>query len=98
MPLDCILSAIAAWLLIGMAGVLALRRLALVAHLLFPLGGLAALLLAAGAAWALASPPQALTNDAMEAWLTEAGTGLRRGAVLLGQRIAGQIGGRRDEP
>ncbi|MDE1989081.1 MAG: hydrogenase 4 subunit B [Betaproteobacteria bacterium] len=61
MPLDCILSAIAAWLLIGMAGVLALRRLALVARLLFPLGGLAALLLAAGAAWALASPPQVLT-------------------------------------
>ncbi|MDE1943206.1 MAG: hydrogenase 4 subunit B, partial [Betaproteobacteria bacterium] len=61
MPLDCILSAVAAWLLIGMAGVLALRRLALVAYLLFPLGGLAALLLAGGAAWALASPAQTLT-------------------------------------
>ena len=58
MPLDCILSAVAAWLLIGIAGVAALRRLSLVAHLLFPLGGLAALLLAAGAAWALTQPPQ----------------------------------------
>lgn len=58
MPLDCILSVVAAWLLIGLAGILALRRLGLVAHFLFPAGGLASLALAVAAAWALTQPPQ----------------------------------------
>ena len=57
MPLDCILLVVAAWLLIGIFGVLALHRLRLVARLMFPAGGLAGLLLAAAAAWSLTLPP-----------------------------------------
>ena len=49
LALDWVMLAIAAWLLIGVAGVGALRSFALVARLLFPLGGLVALLLAGGA-------------------------------------------------
>jgi hydrogenase-4 component B len=37
--LDWVLLVVAAWLLVGLAGVLALRRFTLVAHVLFPLGG-----------------------------------------------------------
>jgi hydrogenase-4 component B len=43
--LDWVLVAISAWLLVGVLGVLALRRLALVAHVLFPAGGVIALAL-----------------------------------------------------
>ncbi len=57
MPLDCILLVVAAWLLIGIFGVLVLHRLRLVARLMFPAGGLAGLLLAAAAAWSLTFPP-----------------------------------------
>ncbi len=57
MPLDCILLVVAAWLLIGIFGVLVLHRLRLVARLMFPAGGLAGLLLAAAAAWSLTLPP-----------------------------------------
>ncbi|MDO8375712.1 MAG: proton-conducting transporter membrane subunit, partial [Aquabacterium sp.] len=44
--LDWMLVIVAGWLLVGVAGVLALRRLALVSRLLFPLGGLLSLALA----------------------------------------------------
>jgi len=43
--LDWVLAGIAAWLLVGVAGVLAMRRLAFVAKVLFPAGGLVALML-----------------------------------------------------
>ena len=43
--LDWVLVAISAWLLVGVLGVLALRRLALVARVLFPAGGVIALAL-----------------------------------------------------
>jgi len=55
LALDWVMLAIAAWLLIGVAGVGALRSFALVARLLFPLGGLVALLLAG--AWQLSRAP-----------------------------------------
>ena len=57
MPLDWILMLVLAWLLIGSAGVLALRRLTLVARLLFPAGGLVGLLLLVAAALALREAP-----------------------------------------
>lgn len=43
--LDWVLLAISAWLLVGVLGVLALRRLALVARILFPAGGVISLAL-----------------------------------------------------
>jgi hydrogenase-4 component B len=43
--LDWVLVVMAGWLLLGVAGVIALRRLALVAHLFFPIGGLLGLAL-----------------------------------------------------
>lgn len=43
--LDWVLVIMVGWLALGVAGVIALRRLALVAHLLFPLGGLLGLAL-----------------------------------------------------
>jgi formate hydrogenlyase subunit 3/multisubunit Na+/H+ antiporter MnhD subunit len=56
--LDWILVVGATWLLIGAAGVLALHRLALVSHVLFPLGGLVGLLLGALALAALGGFPE----------------------------------------
>ncbi len=58
MPLDWILTLVLAWLLIGGTGVFALRRLTLVARLLFPAGGVVGLLLFAAAAVALPEAPQ----------------------------------------
>jgi formate hydrogenlyase subunit 3/multisubunit Na+/H+ antiporter MnhD subunit len=46
------------WVAVGVAGVAALRRLALVAHVLFPLGGLLGLALAGVALAALLSTPE----------------------------------------
>jgi hydrogenase-4 component B len=43
--LDWVLVAVSAWLLVGLLGVVALRRLALVARILFPAGGVIALVL-----------------------------------------------------
>src|SRR5438105_7915663 len=43
--LDWVLLVVAAWLLVGMAGVLALRRFGLVSRVLFPIGGLFGVLL-----------------------------------------------------
>ncbi|MEO8806938.1 MAG: hydrogenase 4 subunit B, partial [Burkholderiaceae bacterium] len=43
--LDWVLVVMAGWLVLSVAGVLALRRLALVAHLFFPIGGLLGLAL-----------------------------------------------------
>ena len=43
--LDWMLCVVAVWLLVGVAGMLALRRFAFVAHFLFPLGGALGLLL-----------------------------------------------------
>ncbi|HRF73335.1 MAG TPA: hydrogenase 4 subunit B, partial [Accumulibacter sp.] len=56
--LDWILVVIAAWLLIGLAGVFALRRLALVARVLFPAGGACGLLLFGVAMNAAVSSPE----------------------------------------
>ncbi|HXE37139.1 MAG TPA: hydrogenase 4 subunit B, partial [Azonexus sp.] len=44
--IDWVLFAVATWLAIGLAGVLALRQFAFVARVLFPLGGMACLLVA----------------------------------------------------
>ena len=41
------------------------------------------------------SPPAGLTNEAMEAWLTEAGMGLRQGFVLLRKRVISALESRR---
>lgn len=43
------------------------------------------------------NPPEALTNESMEAWLTEAGMNLRRGAVSLWQAITGRGRSRGEE-
>ena len=58
LQLDWILLVMAAWLLVGIAGVAALRRLALVSRLLFPLGGLAGLALFVIALGALPGTPE----------------------------------------
>ena len=56
--LDWILAVVAAWLVVGAAGVFALRRLALVSQLLFPLGGLLGLALFLIALSALPGSPE----------------------------------------
>jgi formate hydrogenlyase subunit 3/multisubunit Na+/H+ antiporter MnhD subunit len=56
--IDGMLLVMAAWLALGAVGVLMLRRLALVAHVLFPLGGLVGLALFALSAAALHAGPQ----------------------------------------
>jgi formate hydrogenlyase subunit 3/multisubunit Na+/H+ antiporter MnhD subunit len=56
--LDWVLGVVAGWLLIGMAGVLALRRFRFVAIVLFPLGALLALLLMGVALSAVFADPE----------------------------------------
>lgn len=56
--LDWMLVAGAGWLLVGALGLLALRRLAFVAHVLFPLGGLLGLLMFGLALAALLGTPE----------------------------------------
>ncbi|ODV05925.1 MAG: hydrogenase 4 subunit B [Rubrivivax sp. SCN 70-15] len=56
--IDWILAVMTGWLLVGVAGVLALRRLGIVSHLLFPLGGLLGLVLFALAVGALLGTPE----------------------------------------
>ncbi len=56
--LDWILLVVAAWLVVGAAGVAALRRFALVSRLLFPLGGLLGLALFVIALAALPGSPE----------------------------------------
>lgn len=55
-PLAGLLSLLGLWLLIGVAGLFALRRFELVARWLFPLGAAVAVLIALVAGWALAAP------------------------------------------
>jgi hypothetical protein len=57
--LDWMLLVVAAWLLIGLAGVLALRRFTFVARILFPLGGALGLALLVLALPSVFAPPQA---------------------------------------
>ncbi len=56
--LDWVLLVVAGWLLIGVAGVCALRRLTLVARVLFPIGGAGGLILCAVALSAVLAPPE----------------------------------------
>ncbi len=56
--IDWMLAVMAGWLLVGVAGVLALRRLDIVSHALFPIGGLLGLALFALALAALMRPPE----------------------------------------
>src|SRR5512143_2117395 len=56
--LDWALVLMAGWLAIGAAGVWALRRFAVVSHVLFPLGGAVGLVLAGVGLAALFAPPQ----------------------------------------
>jgi formate hydrogenlyase subunit 3/multisubunit Na+/H+ antiporter MnhD subunit len=56
--IDWMLVVMAAWLLLGVAGVFALRRLDVVSHLLFPIGGLLGLVLAGLALAALMGTPE----------------------------------------
>lgn len=58
LALDWILVVMGGWLLVSAAGMAAMRRLGLVAHLLFPLGGLLGLALAGLAIAALEGTPQ----------------------------------------
>ena len=57
LPLDWVLVVVAAWLLVGVLGVFALRHLGFVAKVLFPVGGAIALLLFAVAFAAMFSTP-----------------------------------------
>ncbi|QQX89818.1 hydrogenase 4 subunit B (plasmid) [Cupriavidus necator] len=57
--LDWMLVVVGAWLLIGVAGVLALHRFALVSHVLFPIGGLLGLALFGLALHAVSGTPEA---------------------------------------
>ncbi len=56
--IDWMLVVASGWLLVGAAGVLALHRLAFVAHVLFPLGGLLGLVLAGLSLGALLGTPE----------------------------------------
>jgi hydrogenase-4 component B len=56
--LDWALVLVMAWLLIGVAGVWALRRFELVSHVLFPVGGAVGVVLSGVALAALFAPPQ----------------------------------------
>ncbi len=56
--LDWILAVMGAWLLVGAAGMLAMKRLGVVARFLFPLGGLSGLALFAFALAASGRPPE----------------------------------------
>jgi len=56
--LDWVLVVVAGWLLVGIVGAFALRRLGFVAKVLFPLGGAIALLLFGVAAGAMFSAPE----------------------------------------
>ena len=58
LPIDWMLVIMAAWLLVGVAGVLALRRLALVSHVLFPAGGVLGLALFGVSWFALLGTPE----------------------------------------
>ncbi|HSW24654.1 MAG TPA: hydrogenase 4 subunit B, partial [Burkholderiaceae bacterium] len=58
MLLDWAMVLVIVWLLIGLAGVWALRRFELVSHVLFPLGGAVGVVLAGVALAALFAPPQ----------------------------------------
>jgi hydrogenase-4 component B len=58
--LEILLGIVAGWLLVGVAGLLVLHRLRLVARILFPLGGVLAAALAAVAAGALFAPERSL--------------------------------------
>jgi formate hydrogenlyase subunit 3/multisubunit Na+/H+ antiporter MnhD subunit len=58
MLIDWMFVVVAAWLLVGFAGVFALRRLDFVSHLLFPIGGLLGLVLAGLALAALTGTPE----------------------------------------
>ncbi len=53
-----LLLAVVAWLAVGVAGIAALHRLRFVAHVLFPIGGVIGLAMAAVAACALGAPAQ----------------------------------------
>ena len=57
--LDAALFAVLAWIAVGVAGVFALRRMRLVALVLFPIGGAVGLVLAVVGTLALFAPPQA---------------------------------------
>jgi hydrogenase-4 component B len=59
-PLILVLGVVALWLAIGVAGLVFQRRLVVVSKVLFPLGALGALTLAAAGLAALASPEQTL--------------------------------------
>ncbi|MEP6971686.1 MAG: hydrogenase 4 subunit B, partial [Betaproteobacteria bacterium] len=56
--LDWVLVVMALWLVLGVVGVIALRRLALVAHVLFPIGGLLGLALFGIALGAILGTPE----------------------------------------
>lgn len=56
--IDWMLLAGAAWLFVSAVGVMALHRLAFVAHVLFPLGGAVGLVLAGLSLWALLGTPE----------------------------------------
>ncbi len=56
-PLDWALLVVAGWLAVGVVGVFALRRFRFVSHVLFPAGGLLALLLAGAALAAVFDAP-----------------------------------------
>ena len=58
--IDWLLALVGLWLLIGVAGLLALRRFDFVARVLFPLGGVVALLVAVVALAAINAPAQSL--------------------------------------
>ncbi|HET9701386.1 MAG TPA: hydrogenase 4 subunit B [Burkholderiales bacterium] len=57
-PLDVILAATLFWLLIGVAGLAAQRRISLVSHVLYPLGAATALVLALAGLMAVGQPAQ----------------------------------------
>lgn len=78
----------------------ALNRVVIGAHFLSDVvlaGWITLLVMAIGYRVFYVNPPQALTNDSMEAWLTEVGANLRRGVAGLAQAITGRNGNRSED-
>jgi lipid A 4'-phosphatase len=84
-------------LLAAFGAAFALNRVIIGAHFLSDVvlaGWITLLVMAVGYRVFYVNPPQALTNESMEAWLTEFGVNLRRAAAGLGQAITRRKGNR----
>ena len=81
------------WLLSVFAVLFSLNRVAIGAHFLSDVmmaWWVTLLVMAVIYRYLYVTPPAGLTDDSMEAWFTEAGTGLREGFKALGRKVTGR--------